>query len=83
MTVPELKETTKGWSRFEQGPAGKNSHIPSSTDSGAEWVVLWDNDPKFYFASYPNKWGGSGWYADPQDVIAKPLKLFNVHEGKE
>lgn len=60
------------WKRFEQGPKGTNSHIPARTKSGADWVVLWDHDPKFYFASYPNSWGGSGWYADPQDVIVKP-----------
>ena len=59
------------WIRFEEGDR-ENRNITSVSPSGSQWVVLWDDDEKLYFAGYPRSWGGSGWYADPQDVISKP-----------
>lgn len=64
------------WKRFEQKPMDDRSNIPDRTKDGNDWVVLWDGDPKFYFASYPKSWGGSGWYADVQDVITKPEEIL-------
>lgn len=74
MSVPELKEGDEHWHRFEDGDRGHRKHIPDTPREGESWVVLWDGQEKFHFTSYPNNWGGSGWYADPQDVIAKPSK---------
>ncbi len=63
---------THCWKRFEEHQSQKD--IPRAAPGGGEWAVIWDDDPKIYFAVH-GSWGGSGWYADPDAVITRPEAL--------
>lgn len=65
-------QQTSAWKRFEDGE--RKTRDNSEAPSGSQWAVIWDDQEthKVHFASYPRSWGGSGWYADPVDIITLP-----------
>ncbi len=63
------------WKRFEESDKDDRCLLPSTPKESTAWVVIWDNDGQIFFTTNPNNWGGSGWYADPEDVISKPEGL--------
>jgi len=77
-------KTSGKWKRFEEGSRGHRKHIANTPEGNSVWVVLWDGEHgEFFFASNPNNWGGSGWYADPKDVISRPedeRKKYSIEE---
>lgn len=60
------------WRRFEEDDKDSRRHIPCIPKGSSAWAVIWDSDSQIFFVSTPKTWGGSGWYADPGDVISKP-----------
>jgi len=63
------------WKRFEEDTYKRREHVPDIPEGSSAWAVIWDNNAQIFFTTHPNNWGGSGWYADPRDVISKPEGL--------
>lgn len=78
--MPHSTKTSDKWERFEEGGRGHRGHLPESPEGSSAWAVIWDDEPQIFFISHPNNWGGSGWYADPEDVISKPEVNTNVRK---
>lgn len=60
------------WTRFDESDKDDRKHMSPTPEGCTAWAIIWDADPQMYFYTNPGTWGGSGWYANPVDVISKP-----------